>query len=116
MIAISPPAADRTAVIRARNDALRQRHLGGRVMLTPGIRALGLRGIRDVLAAVAAFDRFKPGNDPYAEHDFGAVNVSGQRVFFKIDAYDRSLAFASPDPTDPAVTVRVMTVMLAEEY
>lgn len=38
------------------------------------------------------------------------------RVFWKIDAYDRDLRFASPDPSNPAVTVRVLTVMLAEGY
>jgi Protein of unknown function (DUF3768) len=30
--------------------------------------------------------------------------------------FDRSLNYHSPDPTDPAVTVRVITVMLAAEY
>jgi Protein of unknown function (DUF3768) len=30
--------------------------------------------------------------------------------------FDRSLKYHSADPTDPAVTVRVITVMLADEY
>jgi hypothetical protein len=35
---------------------------------------------------------------------------------FKIDYYDKGLSFHSPDPADPTVTERIITVMLAEEY
>ena len=34
-------------------------------------------------------------------------------MFWKVDCYDRALRFASPDPADPAVTARVLTIMLA---
>ena len=44
------------------------------------------------------------------------LTVDGRRIIFKIDYYDRDLAYHSPDASDPAVTERVMTVMLAEEY
>ena len=37
-------------------------------------------------------------------------------IFFKIDYYDRALSGHSPDPADPAVTQRVITIMLATEY
>jgi hypothetical protein len=59
---------------------------------------------------------FTNDNDPYGEHDFGAFDVDGARLFWKIDYYDRSLSGGSPDPTDPAVTCRVLTIMLAWEY
>jgi hypothetical protein len=55
-------------------------------------------------------------NDPYGEHDFGALTVEDRKIFFKIDYYDRALAGGSPDPADPRVTTRVLTIMLAEEY
>jgi hypothetical protein len=89
---------------------------GGRVMITTGIEALGAASIAGVLAAVAAFDAFTGDNDPYGEHDCATLTVNGHRLIFKIDYYDRDLAYHSPDASDPAVTERVMTVMLAEEY
>ena len=55
-------------------------------------------------------------NDPHGEHDFGAFEFDGTPVIFKIDYYDKDLNFHSPDPGDPAVTERVITLMLAEEY
>ena len=44
------------------------------------------------------------------------LTVNGRRLLFKIDYYDLELQCHSPDASDPAVTQRVMTVMLAEEY
>jgi hypothetical protein len=55
-------------------------------------------------------------DDPHGEHDFGAFGFDGHQVFFKIDYYDKTLTYHSPDPADPAVTERVITIMLAEEY
>lgn len=39
-----------------------------------------------------------------------------EKVFWKIEAYDRDLRFGSEDPANPAVTRRVLTIMLASEY
>jgi hypothetical protein len=58
---------------------------------------------------------FSAANDPHGEHDLGAFDFDGTPVMFKIDYYDKDLAF-SPDPADPSVTVRVITIMLANEY
>lgn len=57
---------------------------------------------------------FKPGYGP--ERDFGAITFLDHKLLFKIDAYDRALEHGSTNPADAAVTVRVMTIMLAGEY
>jgi hypothetical protein len=106
----------KTRRIRALNDALRRCGRGGRIMIIPGLESLGSEKIARVLAAVAAFDNFNEDNDPYGEHDCAILRVDEIRVLFKIDYYDRELKFHSSDPSDPTVTERVLTVMLAEEY
>ena len=108
--------AGRTTRIRILNDALRCYAHSGIMCLTSGVQALGEQGVEEVLLAVRAFDEFTNDNDPHAEHDFGAVWAAGARIFWKIDYYDQELRSGSPDPSDPAVTTRVLTIMLASEY
>lgn len=102
--------------IAALNDALRRHRTGGRLFLTPGVVTLGGQAMLAILDAVAGFAAFTDGNDPHGEHDFGAFEHDGTRLFWKIDYYDRDLCGGSPDPADPAVTTRVLTIMLVEEY
>lgn len=109
-------AEDDKLVIRRLNDEFRRSGRGGRIMMTSGIERLGFLAVDEIMAAVRSFDDFKEGNDPYGEHDFGALTIDGNRIFFKIDYYGRDLATHSPDPADPEVTIRVLTVMLADEY
>ncbi len=94
-----------------------------RHMMTSGVRALldGDHGDRRTtilrqaqLQAEIRNYSFKPGDGP--ERDFGAITFLDHKLLFKIDAYDRALEHGSPDPADAAVTVRVMTIMLAGEY
>jgi hypothetical protein len=65
---------------------------------------------------VRNFRDFDQGNDPHQEHDFGAFELSNQQFFFKLDYYDTSMEFGSPDPSDAGKTTRTLTVMLADEY
>lgn len=103
--------------IRALNDALRQGDTSlGKIVLTSGVQALVNEFVETALKAVAAFSDFSPDNDPYGEHDFGAVEVDGEKLFFKIDYYDPTLTMHASDPSDPKVTHRVLTIMLASEY
>ena len=106
----------KTARIRALNDELRQNFAGGAAVMTPGIAALGAEAVTRIVKTIAVFDDFCHANDPHEEHDFGAFDTDGHRVFFKIDYFDESLTYHSLDPADPSVTKRVITIMLAEEY
>ncbi len=107
---------DRTKRITTLNDALRTTCFGGTVMFTEGVRRYGPLFLTEIIEAIRTFDDFSDDNDPYSEHDFGKLDLAGRTLFWKIDHYDRNLEFASPDPADPKVTQRVLTVMLAEEY
>lgn len=114
----TPSAAitDSNARLRALNDAFRRSFAGGHVVETPGVVELAEVERIALLMAVRRFSSFDTDNDPHGEHDFGAVEVGGQRFFWKIDAYDRALLGGSPDPSDPTVTTRVLTIMRADEY
>lgn len=109
-------AVQRTATIRTKNDAFRSSLVGGGVVLTQGVNALVENVRRRVITAIQAFADFSPGNDPYGEHDFGAVTINDAVFLWKVDYYDRDLQNGSPDPADDAVTCRVLTIMRAEEY
>lgn len=103
--------------IRELNDAFRQQPLVlGKLMITATVAGMP-NGFGDkAVRAVQSFAAFDEDNDPHGEHDFIAVEVDGEKVFAKIDYYDRSLEFGSPDPADPQLTTRVLTIMLAEDY
>jgi hypothetical protein len=84
--------------------------------LTAGVWALPAAAQRAAFAAVTVFSDFSEDNDPYGERDFGAFEVGGVKLLWKIDYYDLDLCMASPDPADPAITRRVLTLLLAQDY
>jgi hypothetical protein len=106
----------RAIAIRELNDRLRTTGRGGMAVLTDGLAGLGPETVATIFAAVRSFADFNPDNDPWGEHDCASLTVGEIRLIWKIDYHDRSLAALSPDPADPKVTVRVLTVMLADEY
>src|SRR5258708_39168954 len=117
--AVSPTApssmsGDRTSRIRTLNDRAR-RALACRVVMTSGVQALGAETLAHLLEQVRNFSTFHEANDPYSEHDFGAFEHENERFFWKSDYYDRDLRSASAAPSDPRITVRVLTLMLAGE-
>jgi len=99
------------------NDKFRKSLVtGGRTYMTAGVNSKGPEFVGKALVRVIAFDDFNADNDPHREHDFGSFELEGEKLFWKIDYYDLAGEFGSEDPTDPKKTLRVLTVMLAEEY
>jgi hypothetical protein len=87
-----------------------------RVHLTPGITEFFPEDMADILRRVYEYDDFTDDNDPNGERDFGLFEYEGEKIFWKIDYYDRDLKGGSEDPSDPEQTTRVLTIMLASEY
>lgn len=106
----------KTKKIRELNDNLRKNHSGGRVLMTRGVADLPFEQHMQLMAKVREFNNFTTDNDPYEEHNFGAIEYQGHVYFWKVDYYDLDYQYLSPDPSDPNVTNRVLTVMSAEEY
>lgn len=104
------------AMIQKLNDDLRIHRIGGTIVITPGIAGLGPSAVNLIMAAITSFDGFNGENDPYAEHDCAVMTVNDVKIIWKIDYYDLSRTYHSPNPADLNVTSRVMTIMRADEY
>ena len=102
--------------IAAQNDDFRKHLSKGTLVLTQGIRSNTQEDLKEIITKVRNFDAFDNDNDPYHEHDFGAFDYKGRKIFWKIDNYDREFLYISPDVSNPRVTNRVLTIMYAEEY
>lgn len=108
----NPTVNEASTKIALLNDAARENAVN--YMTTRGVLSLNPALVSEIYIAVQEFKDFTQDNDPYSEHDFGLVEVAGNKVFWKIDYYDQSLGYWC-DPLDPRCR-RVVTIMLAEEY
>lgn len=102
--------------IAIQNDDFRKYLSKGTLVLTQGIRSNAPEDIQAIITQVRTFDKFDENNDPYNEHDFGAFDYKGKKVFWKIDNYDRKFLYLSPDVCNPKLTNKVLTIMYADEY
>lgn len=114
---------ERVAVL---NDQLRanlDRPAPNIVVMTQGILAmvdddplLAAARQMELMSVVASYANFSEDNNPHGERDFGPFDWRGTRCYWKIDYYDRQTDSGSPDPSDPGVTCRVLTILRADEY
>lgn len=110
------PTTPRHEVIAALNDQFRQTLRGGAVFMTASVANISSVRLRRMMEAIRTFKGFCEEQDPYGEHDLGSIKDEGERFFWKIDYFDPSMRFGSQDPANPAITLRVMTIMRPEEY
>jgi hypothetical protein len=133
MSAALATAREQTARIARLNDMARQAMgIACTAVATVGFRSLPESDQSKVRELIETYDAFDEDNDPHGERDFGTIYQLGdgrwtterprvcdderERVFWKFDYYDRDLQFGSEDAANPAVTRRVLTIMLADEY
>lgn len=102
-------------LIRRLNDELRTTLSGGRIMLTRGVRQLPESDQSAVIEALVAYTGFAPDDQERDQHDFGLIQLGQIRAIWKINYLDQDHRYASPDPSDPALTRRVLKVMLVDE-
>lgn len=108
------PRAEQIAQL---NDNLRKTGSGGIVVVTRGVKHLTGFDAEMLAETLAAYDEFDADGDPHGERDFGCMTLLGADAIWKINYFsDESLSFGSNDPADPAITTRVLTVMLAQEW
>jgi hypothetical protein len=126
-------AREQTARIARLNDLARSAMgVACTTVATVGFRSLPSSDQSRVRELTETYDAFDEDNDPHGERDFGTIyqlgdgrwtterprlrDDEGERVFWKLDYYDRELMFGSDDAANPAVTRRVLTIMLSDEY
>jgi hypothetical protein len=73
------------------------------------------RGV-ELAVALAGFCDFNEDGDPYGERDFGALELWGERLFWKIDYHHPERDEHAPVKWSMELTRRVVTIMLASEY
>ena len=126
-------AREQTARIARLNDMARSAMgVACNAVATVGFRSLSASDQSSVRELIETYDAFDEDNDPHGERDFGTIYQLGcgrwtterprvrederERVFWKLDYYDREMRFGSEDAANPAITRRVLTIMLSDEY
>lgn len=92
--------------------------IAGRMHVTRSLAEAEDGFMAEAVKATGEFDAFELENDPDGCHDFGAVNIRGQKVLWKIDLYeaDSDFRYGAETPDNPATTVRVLTIMMASDW
>jgi hypothetical protein len=107
-----------TAKIRELNIAFwRAPHLHGRLMMSRYVADRSSHFHMKCIEALRVYDGWSKDNDPWSEADMCVLDIDGETVWAKLDYYSRAdLNYGSEDPSDPAKTLRIGTLMFPDEY
>ena len=105
MTITAQPQTDRPdpSAIAAQNDAFRKlaclgvppaQPIQGRMHVTRSLMEAGDGFMAEAVKATGEFATFEPENDPEGWHDFGAVEIRGETVFWKLDLYEADSGFS----------------------
>ena len=86
------------------------------VLISAGVSSLPYLEQARLLDKVQKFNDFNEGNNPYGERDFSRIEHNGTNYFWKIDYYNETMDACSDDASNPDITIRVLTIMRADEY
>jgi hypothetical protein len=116
-------------IVGAQNDAFRTalgpvewqgQHLRGRMFVTHGIREMGAGFVEAALVATRDDTNFMDDHSRYGARSFGMPEVTHEGdsflIYWKIDLYDNDESMGPEVESDPAQTIRVLTLCLPEEY
>ena len=121
---VDQPGLERIA---AQNDVFREhvclcKHndqiVPGRLVIARSIVEAEDGFLLEAVKATGEYDIFESENDPRGWHDFGAVDIRGEKIFWKIDLYeaDSDFRYGAEAPDNPATTMRVLTIMMASDW
>src|ERR1700676_373357 len=102
---------DRRDKVVALNDQLRTTFKGGRVQMTRSVYDLDDRMRGRALSVLARYNKF----DSASEHDCGVFIFAGFAFEWRIEYRGKDGVGHSPDPADPARTMRVLTLNVPED-
>ena len=101
------------------NDKLRKNLFTpgkNQVFISAGVSSLPYLEQARLLDKVQKFNNFNEENNPYGERDFSRIEHQGINYFWKIDYYNETMDAGSDNPADENITIRVLTIMRADEY
>ena len=113
--------------VAAHNDEFRRHkclgapltlQLRGLIVMTQTLAAMDPILVHKARVAIGRLDVFEPDNDPDGFHDFGAVEIDDQKIWFKINLYEAGSdkRYGAERPDNPVTTERVMTLMLPSDW
>ena len=114
-------------IVADHNDQFRRRkclgakttvQLQGLIVMTHALAAMDPLFVHQARITIGRLHVFEADNDPDGFHDFGSVEIDGQKVWFKVDMYETGSGkrYGAERPDNPVMTERVMTLMLPSDW